>query len=51
MALLGIGDPATRHDPLLAHNFLISLVDTSSPLAFLSSDPIARRRKFGPMME
>lgn len=37
MALLGLGDPGTRHDPLLNHNFLISLVDTSSPLAFVAS--------------
>lgn len=31
------GSVGTRHDPLLNHNFVVSLVDTSSTLAFVAS--------------
>ena len=31
------GDVGVRHDPLLSHNFVVSLVDTSSQLAFVAT--------------
>ena len=34
MATPGLGGVGARHDPLLGHNFLISLVDSSSSFAF-----------------
>lgn len=37
MGLFGLGGVGDRVDPLLAHNFTVSLVDTSSPLAFIGS--------------
>jgi phage tail-like protein len=46
MGLFGIGDVGRRRDPLLNHNFQISLVDTSSPLAFIGS--VAMSAMFGP---